>query len=196
MLDYCISGSYDILNDLVIAIIVSCPHYILLLSTEICLAHLRKTCHQTHLSTSNIHHSLAYLKDFHLLQHMGQTSSILHALSLDEHMQQLFAVAAYTNISMRLSYWLYLHLNENNAGHFVLGVPTLHKALLASSSPDLSGNEIVLNKPDAGSPIIGEMTWTTIYYVSYILLNTHNLLYKMVGAMGFEPMFDVIATTS
>ena len=34
---------------------------------------------------------------------------------------------------------------EKNADHFVLGVSTLLEALLASSSPDLSGNEIVLN---------------------------------------------------
>lgn len=47
------------------------------------------------------------------------------------------------------------NLRKKNADHFVLGVSTLHVALLASSSPDLSGNEIVLNKPDAGSPIIG-----------------------------------------
>ena len=47
------------------------------------------------------------------------------------------------------------NLRKQNADRFVLGVSTLLEALLASSSPDLSGNEIVLNKPDAGSPIIG-----------------------------------------
>ena len=36
----------------------------------------------------------------------------------------------------------------------MLGVSTLHEALLTSSNPDLSENEIVLNKSDAGSPII------------------------------------------
>ena len=47
------------------------------------------------------------------------------------------------------------NLRKQTADHFVLGVSTLLEALLASSSPDLSGNEIVLNEPDAGSLIIG-----------------------------------------